>query len=328
MKKAFLIFSFFLVYQCIARTPDSLIKVTDNFYLITGLGANVCFYITEDGVVVVDAGMFLQAGNIIKSRIASITNKSIEFIIFTHHHFDHIYGAKQLSKKSIVIGHEKIFKNLQHYDSAWHRNYKESLITKANQLKNFSDSLKQLSNPEFAKYHQEYLFTKTEIEKYDSISILYPNLTFSDKMSLYIGNDTINLSYPGYTHTDCSIIVEFKCPNILVTGDFFFNKSMPYIPIGSSTSNLIDQLHYYGQKKYSFVIPGHGDIATSEALLEEAKYLIDLKRKIKQQIDKKKPLEQIQDLISMPEYSHFELQHLLKGEIEAIYREYSVNQGI
>lgn len=327
MKKVFLIFSFFLVYQCIARTPDSLIKVTDNFYLIKGLGSNVCFYETKDGVVVVDAGMFFQAGTIVKSRIESITRKPIKFIIFTHYHFDHIYGANKLAENSIVIGHEKICENLQQYDSAWQRNYKESLIVSANQLKNLSDSLKQLSNPEFAKRHQEYLFTMTEIDKFDSISIVYPNLTFSDNMSLCIGNDTINLYYPGYTHTNCSIIVEFKRPHILVTGDFFFNKSMPYIPRGCSTSNLIDQLNYFGQKRYSFVIPAHGEIAKTSALLEEANYLIDLKRKIKQQIDEKKTLEQIQNLISMPEYSHFELQHLLKSEIEAIYREYSVNQG-
>ena len=53
---------------------------------------NVVVFETEDGLVLVDAGM-AAAGPVIRELIASVTDAPIHTIIYTHCHVDHAYGT-------------------------------------------------------------------------------------------------------------------------------------------------------------------------------------------------------------------------------------------
>jgi len=75
-----------------ARRLSRIEAVAPNIWMIYLPLVNVVVFETEDGLVLVDAGM-AAAGPVIRELIASVTDAPIHTIIYTHCHVDHAYGT-------------------------------------------------------------------------------------------------------------------------------------------------------------------------------------------------------------------------------------------
>jgi glyoxylase-like metal-dependent hydrolase (beta-lactamase superfamily II) len=80
-------------------------KLGDGLYLIAD-GAYQSMFMTYDtGVVVVDAPQPYAAH--IRKAIAEVTDRPITHLIYSHHHADHIGGAKTLGGTPVIIAHRE-----------------------------------------------------------------------------------------------------------------------------------------------------------------------------------------------------------------------------
>jgi len=313
----------FVVLNCYCQQGDSLIKVTSQLYMITGHGGNVTILVTDEGVLVVDAGTVKKDGEIITNHIESVTDKPVKYIILTHYHSDHAFGVCGFKDSPVVIGHKNIVSNLENFGQRSIERYSKNLKIKVEDLKEIIDSLKSFSNQEYLEAEEHYKSHLDQLQNAEETFIVYPDITFESEMTIYLGSDTITLIHPGNNHTDCNILVSFKNQNVLSTGDFFFNHSMPYIDFNANcdTKNWINQIDNYADKNYQYIIPGHGKLANTEDLREQGRYISDLRNEIKSLIEQQKTLEDIKNLVKMPDYSHLEFQYMLPIEIDAIYKE-------
>jgi cyclase len=86
-----------------AQPPQLTInKVKDDLYEIEGDGGNVAVLVTGEGVVLVD-DKYDQDHDAILSKVKSVTDQPIKYILTTHHHGDHSGGnAKFLSSAQII----------------------------------------------------------------------------------------------------------------------------------------------------------------------------------------------------------------------------------
>jgi cyclase len=73
---------------------------------------------------------------------------------------------------------------------------------------------------------------------------LYPDQTFSDKITKTIGQEKITLHYFGPAHTDGDALIHFENANIIHMGDLINNRRYPYIDrtAGASVSNWVKVL--------------------------------------------------------------------------------------
>jgi glyoxylase-like metal-dependent hydrolase (beta-lactamase superfamily II) len=78
-------------------------KLGDGLYLITEGVNQSMFMIYEDGVVLVDAPPAYAEK--IPSAVAEFTDQPITHIIYSHHHADHIGGAKSIGGNPVIIAH-------------------------------------------------------------------------------------------------------------------------------------------------------------------------------------------------------------------------------
>src|SRR5213595_279405 len=75
-----------------AQPPQlTLNKVKDDLYEIEGDGGNVAVLVTSDGVVLVD-DKFERDHDTIVSKVKSVTDRPIKYVLSTHHHSDHSGG--------------------------------------------------------------------------------------------------------------------------------------------------------------------------------------------------------------------------------------------
>jgi glyoxylase-like metal-dependent hydrolase (beta-lactamase superfamily II) len=80
------------------RPPFATTKVegTDNVYIFRNGNHQAMFVVTRDGVIVTDPIAYGRptGGQLYLDEIRKVTDKPIKYVIYSHHHFDHIAGGK------------------------------------------------------------------------------------------------------------------------------------------------------------------------------------------------------------------------------------------
>src|SRR3954471_7127689 len=82
---------------------------TDNVYIFRNGGHQSIFVVTKDGVIATDPVAYGRpnGGQQYVDEIKKVTNKPIKFLVYSHHHFDHIAGGKAFKDAGArVIAHK------------------------------------------------------------------------------------------------------------------------------------------------------------------------------------------------------------------------------
>ena len=76
--------------------PYATTKVADNVYVFRMLGHQSMFVVTPDGVIATDPIGFVnkKGGEIFLSEIRKVTSAPVRYVVYSHHHYDHIAGGK------------------------------------------------------------------------------------------------------------------------------------------------------------------------------------------------------------------------------------------
>src|SRR5882724_10599844 len=114
MKKALLICAAaFASLPAAAQTPRPQIETkkvdgTDNVYIFRNGNHQAMFIVTNDGVIATDPVAYGRptGGQQYVDEIKKVTDKPIKYLIYSHHHFDHIAGGKAFKDAgATVIAH-------------------------------------------------------------------------------------------------------------------------------------------------------------------------------------------------------------------------------
>jgi glyoxylase-like metal-dependent hydrolase (beta-lactamase superfamily II) len=84
---------------------------TDNVYIFRNGNHQAIFIVTKDGVIATDPIAYGRptGGQQYVDEIKKVTDKPIKYLIYSHHHFDHIAGGKAFKDAGArVIGHKNI----------------------------------------------------------------------------------------------------------------------------------------------------------------------------------------------------------------------------
>lgn len=230
------------------RVAEDIFVFTSELYLQVTASA----IITPDGAAVVDTLPFPQETREMLQFINRRCPKGIRYIILTHHHTDHIYGACLLDGE--VIAHERCQRILQRDGDR---------ILKSDQAQ----------NPELA-----------------ALWIRIPELIFDrGSVSLHLGKKTITLfATPG--HTSDGISAYIKEDKVLLAGDLIM--PVPYIVGGDrhvmrESLQKIAELQLENVVQGHGEVLLRGEI--SESIETSLQYLDMIERKVKMRVDKGMP---------------------------------------
>src|SRR5215468_10390053 len=104
-----------VVYAQNAKPPGPLrvAQVKPGLHMISGEGGNVAVLATDEGVVLVD-DMFDRNHADILTRMKSVSDKPLRYVINTHQHDDHAGGDMKMLPIAEVIAHKNVRANLSH----------------------------------------------------------------------------------------------------------------------------------------------------------------------------------------------------------------------
>ncbi len=226
--------------------------------MLTGRGGNIGIYVGSDKVFMID-DQFAPLSKKINAKIDLLTDKPISYLVNTHMHGDHTGGNSNFNTDTTTLVAQ---------DNVRKRLIKRGLKSIAEQKMTSSDYEKSL-----------------------------PEITFSEEMTFYDGEETIILLHVHNAHTDGDTMIYFVNENVIHMGDTYFAGRYPYIDVNSGGS--IDG-YIAAHKKALLVmneetkiIPGHGRPSNKSELITYVDILKDIRSIIQKEITAGKTLEQV-----------------------------------
>jgi cyclase len=265
-------------------------KLTENIYASTGRrGSNNSVIKTEEGMVLIDTPMLPEYAIKLRDEISGMGK--IRYIINTEPHADHFNGNCFFD--GTVIGHEGTRAAV--------------LSSTKKQIEAF---LKQIA-PQNLPLLREFYYRP-------------PAITFSGRMSLYLGGHTFELiPMPGHSPYQAAVYIPeekalFSSDNIV--GDIpYFHQAIP--------DQWFQALDLIEKMDIKIIVPGHGEVTDLSAVPRMRKVLHAWIDAAKDAIGKGLTLEEAQKAITMEElYPNINedahLQQVRDMNISNLYRIY------
>lgn len=234
-------------------------KVTDDLYVLFGVGGNIAVNVGEDGVFMVD-DQFPQVMPKILGAISDLGGEGVDFAVTTHWHFDHAEGNLALGPAG-----------------TW-------LVAHENSREMMKDD--HIINLVMAAYEQKAYPEEA-----------WPDITFDDDMQFHVNGQTIDLWHFGPAHTTGDTAVYFRGSNAVHLGDVFNNAGYPFIDAGNGGS-LEGMIEFCSEtlariNEDTIVVPGHGPVTDYQALADYIDMLSVIRDRMLKLIEEGATLEQV-----------------------------------
>jgi glyoxylase-like metal-dependent hydrolase (beta-lactamase superfamily II) len=243
-------------------------KVREGVYHAVGTGnlavvGNSSFIVNDDDVIVVDDHVSPAAAWVLLEEIKEVTNKPVTTVINTHFHFDHAHGNQIFDSKVAIIGHEFTRQMLlgNAIGMPLYRNYVTGIPTQIEdqkrQLAAETDAAKQ------ATLRTQIAVNESNRKAQAELRPTPPNVTLTDRMSLFRGSREIQIRHLGRGHTAGDVVVFLPREKVVITGDFLTaglsNMSDSY------PAEWVKSLDELKKLDFDTVLPGHGEAFTDKA---------------------------------------------------------------
>ena len=121
MKKVALAALAFVVLPAFAQAPRPMIETTkvdgtDNVYIFRHGNHQSMFVVTREGVIATDPVAYGRpnGGQAYVDEIRKVSDKPIKYLVYSHHHYDHIAGGKAFKDAgATIIAHKRAKERLE-----------------------------------------------------------------------------------------------------------------------------------------------------------------------------------------------------------------------
>jgi glyoxylase-like metal-dependent hydrolase (beta-lactamase superfamily II) len=262
----------------VAHPPPAKSMVADGVFLFrtepygdVGLDGNAVVVLSPDGVLVFDVNGTPAAAAAVLAEIRKLTDKPVRFLVLSHWHWDHWYGAevyKDAYPGIQIVAQEKSRLMMMGPALAFNKpglerdlpGYVESLEKKV--------AAGETANPKAAdleKVKQLLEEDRSFLRQKTGVRHTFPNLTFSDRMTLYLGDREIQVLNYGRAVTPGDAFLYLPKEKILVTGDLLVNPVS--FALGCYPTGWLKALERMDALDFSTLVPGHGEPLHDKELL-------------------------------------------------------------
>ena len=193
--------------------------------------------IGDDSVMIIEAQATPRLANKVIEKVREVTDKPITHLALTHYHAVRVLGAAAYGVDQIIMS-----------DTA------RAMVAERGQ---------EDWDSEFQRFPRLF-------EGHESIpGLTWPTTTFSDTMSVYLGNRRVDLMHLGRAHTAGDIVIHVPDENVMFTGDIVEYHSACYCGDGhfADWGDTLDEIKWFD---VDAIAPGRGDALMGREMVNAA----------------------------------------------------------
>jgi cyclase len=274
-------------------------KLADGVYTVAGNNyfSNAGIILTQDGVVVVDSGQNPIEGRKILEIVKKLTPMPVRLLIDTEPHPDHTTAHFVFSPPAIVIGAAGAGDSM--------RNRERENPQRIQQL--------AAQSPEM----------KAALEGYKFIP---PHVEYNQKMTLNIGERTIELIYMKNVHSEADTAVWLPKERVVFSASAFVAEQINIFRPNVTIPDILAAGKMIKALNPEHVVPGHGPPGTTKIFDDGEKYYALLVERVGAMMKAGKSLDDIKKELKMPEYAHWANHDRMPTNADAAYRMLTAKQ--
>ena len=257
-------------------------------YYNSGHNNNLSFIITDEGVVVINAGDNYLLARSLHDEIKQITPQPVKYVVLENEQGHAALGSSYWKEQGVPI--------IAHIDA-------DTAIRKHGDR--MLDRMKGYAR-----------------DKAWNTKVAYPDKTFEDRMVLKLGGQTIELLYLGPAHGPGDIVVWMPEKQLVIAGDMAFHKRMLPIFEYTDTAGWLETWEKFAALDADIVIPGHGGPTDMEEVTKYTRdYLAYMREQVQKILDEGGELTDVYS-IDQTSYAHLDTyDRLAKLNASTLYRQ-------
>ena len=282
----------------------SFTRLSDNAYAYTAEGdPNTGVIVGDNAVLVLDTQATPVMAQDVIRRIRQVTELPIKYILLTHYHAVRVLGASAYK----VHGAEHIIASQDTLDLIKERGEQD----KASEIGRFPRLFRNLESV--------------------PAGLTWPTLTFSGKMTLWLGQLEVQLLQLGRGHTKGDTVAWLPQQKILFSGDLVEFDATPYAG-DAYFKDWPQTLDAISALQPAQLVPGRGAALTTPAqvaagLAGTRSFIADMRHSVEAGVRAGKDLNQVyQDAVAAltPKYGHWVIfQHCMPFDVTRCFDEMS-----
>lgn len=265
-------------------------------------GTNLGLIVTDVGPVLIDTPLIPREAREWREEVREIASREPIYIINTDHHKGHALGNAFFGAPAIA--QEAAWKHMRGYGE----NFRQRL----------SD-----------RYRDKDPETSRELLE---MHIQLPELTFEERMTLFLGNRTIRIIHVG-GHTPASSLIQVPEARVVFAGDVVVCNMHPFMA-QSDTRAWLAALSSIRRMPVDHLVPGHGPLCEKSSTEPLSEYLRTARSRVRRQYNAGKSkaessaavLAEIMGFFPRTPTTGVKLEAKIKSGLGHIYDEFK-NQG-
>jgi cyclase len=261
-------------------------KVSEHVWCLFGQGGNVGILANDTGVIVVDDQYENVAPGIV-DQIRTLSDKPIRYLVNTHYHGDHTGGNPVFKPLTEIVAHETVRPRLLEYPRVVLDTWPDRMIAMHGEVMGLSDENDPYRE---ALLHDLDLmkFLLGTLKGFDPAKAAPPGITYKDGMTLWLGDQPVEMVHYAPGHTDGDTIVYFPKEKVVHMGDLLFNGWVPFIDTlgGGSARGYLKNLNKVLERlpADTKVIAGHGPVTDIAGLRHARDFMRDLQLEVEKAV--------------------------------------------
>ncbi len=231
----------------------------------------------DDGILVIDTGIAPSLSVRYRTSIErAFARSDFAYVINTHYHFDHTDG-NQVFADAVIIGHDRCREEML----GWAEQKDEFVARQRTRVAGWRRQLEGLEPASNAAARLRDLIASygrmcDDLE--NDFVPTPPTVTFSDRMTLHLGNLTAELYYWGQgTHTGDDVVVHVPEEGLVATGDLFYPDGIQFaVRSGADVPRQLEVLDAVLSGEVRQVVTVHNRVMTREDLEIRRDYMTEL----------------------------------------------------
>ncbi len=324
-----------LAATTVAQQPQyTITHINGGVYRATSNFHGTVFLVTSEGIVLADP-LNSDFAIWLKNELDARFDVPVRYVVYSHHHWDHATGGSVFSDTARFVGHANMLGYLEMPPAdtplsavVGQEAPIAALDLDGNDLVDRDEAnAGGVERVRFTAFdaNRDDLLSGAEIMR-GALSFVHPpDITYTDELELRLDGKRVHLQWVGeMNHSFDSSLITFPDDDVMFVVDYVTFGRFPYREMDYELGMLDEWMEKIAEaeelaRNFTYVATGHGPVGNREGITEWRQYFEDLRAAVADGIAAGESLEQMQQRITMDEYSRWVGHDWVHENVLAMY---------
>ena len=296
----------------------TITEIADGVYRATNNNHGTVFMVTDDGIVLADP-INPDFSFWLRGELDSRFGVPVRYVVYSHHHWDHASGGGAFADTAQFVGHANMLEHLALPPDSTQLTDVEGQYSPLAALDTDADGL--ISGAETDNLRADLLagldangdgaVNGAELMR-GPVSLVYPpNITYTDQIEISLGGKRVRMNWVGeMNHSLDSSRITFPDASVMFVVDYITFQRLPFMEMDFELGMYEEWMAAIREteeiaRDFDHVAAGHGPVGTVDDIMDWRLYFEALEAAVAAAIDEGQSLEEMQQSIEIPDYSHW-----------------------